>query len=74
MQNSLKISLAKFAKQWRKTELDYRQITLAFVTPINKYELAAILKKLYGDVIIGEGRFTNDLPEDWIVIENDKQR
>jgi hypothetical protein len=54
--------------------LNHRQITLAFTQPVNKYELAQILNKLYGSTMVGEGRFTNDLPADWILIENEEQR
>jgi len=50
-----------------------RQITIAFETPVSKHQLAEILKKIYGPVIIGEGRVVNGIPEDWILVENDKR-
>jgi hypothetical protein len=51
-----------------------RQITIAFEQPINATQLAHILHKLYGPVIMGEGKAVNGIPEDWILVENGERR
>jgi len=65
----------KYASQCKeKVRLKTRQITVAFVNPIDKKQFAQILKQLYGPVTNGEGRAVNGIPEDWIIVENDERR
>jgi hypothetical protein len=52
------------------------QFTVAFHTPVSVQELYEILARHYGtdNVESGQGLLVNGLPQDWIVIANERQR
>jgi hypothetical protein len=52
------------------------QFTVAFHTPVSVQELYEILARHYGlqHVELGQGLLVNGLPQDWIVIANERQR
>jgi hypothetical protein len=52
------------------------QFTVAFHTPISVQELYEVLAQHYGlqHVELGQGLLVNGLPQDWIVIANERQR
>lgn len=52
------------------------QFTVAFHHPVSVQELYEVLVRHYGipDVELGQGLLVNGLPQDWIVIANERQR
>lgn len=52
------------------------QFTVAFTEPISVRELYEILAAHYNinTVELGQGKFVNGLPHDWIVIHNERRR
>lgn len=50
-----------------------RQFTVAFEQPIDTALFVAVLQKLYGPVVIGEGLAVNGIYENWIIVENGRR-
>lgn len=51
------------------------QFTVAFHIPVDVQELYAILAHYYGveNIEVGEGRLVNGIPQDWIVVTNERR-
>lgn len=49
-----------------------KQFTVAFNKAISVRELYEILAKHYGEVEVGQGILVNGLPNDWIVVSNER--
>lgn len=52
------------------------QFTVAFHESISVHELYKLLAKHYGvhNVEVGQGKLVNGLPNDWIVISNERPK
>jgi hypothetical protein len=52
-----------------------RQVVLGFQKPVDTRVLVQILEQLYGkgSVVIGHGSAVNGIPNDWIVVNNERQ-
>ena len=51
-----------------------RQITVGFDNEINIYEVADVLKKYFGETLIGHGVLENGLPQGCLYITNPKRK
>ena len=51
-----------------------RQITVGFDNEINIYEVAEVLKKYFGETLIGHGVLENGLPQGCLYITNPKRK
>ena len=50
------------------------QFTVAFLKQVSVQELYAVLAQHYGkeNIEVGQGQYINGLPNDWIVISNER--
>lgn len=50
------------------------QFTVAFLKQVSVQELYAVLSRHYGkeNIEVGQGQYINGLPNDWIVISNER--
>ena len=51
-----------------------RQITVGFDNEINIHEVADVLKKFFGETLIGNGVLENGLPQGCLYINNQKRK
>ena len=51
-----------------------RQITVGFDNEIDVHEVAAVLKKYFGEALIGQGMLENGLPQGCLYIHNTKRK
>lgn len=52
-----------------------RQVVLGFQKPVDTRVLVQVLQQLYGkdSVTVGHGSAINGIPNDWIVVNNERQ-
>ena len=51
-----------------------RQITVGFDNEIDVHEVAEVLKKFFGEALIGQGILENGLPQGCLYISNQKRK
>lgn len=51
-----------------------RQIMVGFDNEVDVHEVAAVLKKFFGETLVGKGILTNGLPEGCLYISNPKRK
>ena len=51
-----------------------RQITVGFDNEIDVHEVAEVLKKFFGEALIGQGILENGLPQGCLYINNQKRK
>ena len=51
-----------------------RQITVGFDNEIDVHEVAAVLKKFFGEALVGQGVQANGLPQGCLYISNPKRK
>ena len=51
-----------------------RQITVGFDNEIDVHEVAEVLKKFFGEALVGQGILENGLPQGCLYINNPKRK